>query len=252
MRSLLAWAVGRWPHFWRLDLPTYATLVLDQLVVCLRRRSHPSLPRLVVPQLHVHAVELDAAIVEVAERYFGFQRSARCDVTVGDGLEYIRSLAARVEASPSAGAGVGAGAGTAPQPPAPPAADSAAAGAAPPAPPAAPPAAMPLTAADAASPVAAAQRQHLIIFDVDSKDVATGMTFPSKVRRVLSNHATRVWQPFRAALQPACLLPSVTHVCPPPPHSGVPGARCAASVQVSAHPRWHAGHQLRLPLRTAA
>ena len=96
----------------------------------------------------MEAVELDSAIADVAQKYFGFAgESEMCSVLVGDGLDRIRALdcaGSSAGGADAAGAGAGAGAG-----------------------------------AEAST---AAPKKHIVIFDVDSKDVSSGMTFPSKVR----------------------------------------------------------------------
>lgn len=43
------------------------------------------------PQMHIDAVELDPAIVDVAYEYFGLPEDERIDVFVGDGREYLNT-----------------------------------------------------------------------------------------------------------------------------------------------------------------
>lgn len=43
---------------------------------------------------HVHVVEIDAAVVAVAEKYFGLVQSDSLRVTVADGLAFVAQLPA--------------------------------------------------------------------------------------------------------------------------------------------------------------
>ncbi len=45
-----------------------------------------------VPCARVEVVELDPAVLEVAQTWFGFQTDERLNVTLGDGLEHIQTL----------------------------------------------------------------------------------------------------------------------------------------------------------------
>ncbi|XP_043076183.1 eEF1A lysine and N-terminal methyltransferase isoform X2 [Puntigrus tetrazona] len=45
-----------------------------------------------VPHARVEVVELDPAVLEVAQTWFGFQTNERLKVTLGDGLEHIKTL----------------------------------------------------------------------------------------------------------------------------------------------------------------
>lgn len=45
-----------------------------------------------VPGASVEVVELDPAILEVAEGFFGFRADGRLTVTIGDGVERIHAL----------------------------------------------------------------------------------------------------------------------------------------------------------------
>ncbi|KAL0164114.1 hypothetical protein M9458_039867, partial [Cirrhinus mrigala] len=45
-----------------------------------------------VPFSRVEVVELDPAVLEVAQTWFGFQSDERLKVVLGDGLEHIKTL----------------------------------------------------------------------------------------------------------------------------------------------------------------
>lgn len=45
-----------------------------------------------VPNVTIEVVELDPAVLEVAQKWFGFQPDDRLTVTLGDGLERISAL----------------------------------------------------------------------------------------------------------------------------------------------------------------
>ncbi len=45
-----------------------------------------------VPCARVEVVELDPAVLEVAQTWFGFQTDERLNVRLGDGLEHIKTL----------------------------------------------------------------------------------------------------------------------------------------------------------------
>lgn len=50
-----------------------------------------------VPCARVEVVELDPAVLEVAQTWFGFQTDKRLKVILGDGLEHIKTLESQGE-----------------------------------------------------------------------------------------------------------------------------------------------------------
>lgn len=75
------------------------------LLVGLGGGSLPQFLRDFIPGVSVHVVELDPAVLDVAQRCFGFQPDGRLKVVLGDGLEHISGLEAKGQSA--CGAGVG-------------------------------------------------------------------------------------------------------------------------------------------------
>ncbi|XP_051511192.1 eEF1A lysine and N-terminal methyltransferase isoform X1 [Myxocyprinus asiaticus] len=71
-------------------LPTDHTLSV--LLVGLGGGGLPQFVHDFVPCARVEVVELDPAVLEVAQTWFGFQTDERLKVTLGDGLEHIKTL----------------------------------------------------------------------------------------------------------------------------------------------------------------
>ncbi|KAI4892567.1 hypothetical protein NFI96_024732 [Prochilodus magdalenae] len=69
--------------------------LVSVLVVGLGGGGLPQFLRDFVPRVHVEVVELDPAVLEVAQTWFGFQTDDRLKVTLGDGLEHISTLASQ-------------------------------------------------------------------------------------------------------------------------------------------------------------
>ncbi|XP_061096025.1 eEF1A lysine and N-terminal methyltransferase isoform X2 [Conger conger] len=67
-------------------------LPVSVLLVGLGGGGLPQFVRDFVPDASVEVVELDPAILEVAQNWFGFQTDDRLKVTLGDGLEHINKL----------------------------------------------------------------------------------------------------------------------------------------------------------------
>lgn len=45
------------------------------------------------PELHIDAVDIDSAVIEIAQRYFGLKTGPNLKVHCADGLKYIQDLA---------------------------------------------------------------------------------------------------------------------------------------------------------------
>ena len=65
---------------------------MSVLLVGLGGGGLPQFLRDFVPGASVEVVELDPTILQVAQGWFGFRPDDRLKVTLGDGLEHIRTL----------------------------------------------------------------------------------------------------------------------------------------------------------------
>src|SRR5579862_1751386 len=62
------------------------------LVIGLGGGTLPKVMAKLLPQASIDAVEIDPAVVQVAQRYFGFQTDAHIHVTEQDGRVYVRRM----------------------------------------------------------------------------------------------------------------------------------------------------------------
>ena len=120
------------------------------LIIGLGGGSLPSFLTSHYPFVHCETVDISPAVVQVAREHFGYTPSANNVCTIADGVQRIKQGAhAVLTAAPSAAAAAGAGSGE-----------------------------HVFAGADAVPAALLGSKKHAIVFDVDSKDLSFGVSFP--------------------------------------------------------------------------
>jgi len=140
----------------RRDAPDASLALPDAfrvMVIGLGGGSLPSFLTAHFPFVHCETVDISPAVVQVAREHFGFVPSANNVCTIGDGVQRIKQGAAAVLASSGSSAPAAGGAGTGGD-------------------------AHVFSGVDAVPAGLLASKKHAIVYDVDSKDLSFGVSFP--------------------------------------------------------------------------